>query len=213
VLARLSVWREVQTCTQPSWCHWHSLSLASVKSRLFLPFWYRLTWVVPDKGPLNGRCVCVCVRTFYRCDRSWIVGRGAKGGGMPETSQNSRGRGLQGERDRGSAIANRPPDDRPGNCPPPCWTAGQSVDVAGGWARETVGSAQVSGTMAHMSKHRLGHEGGDVIADRTPVTGNLQACSQTRPDDRQTCQWSFLFPIEADWSSHICTAGMIQWRN
>jgi len=31
--------------------------LASVKSRLVLPFWYRLTWVVPDKGPLNG-CVC-----------------------------------------------------------------------------------------------------------------------------------------------------------
>ena len=34
----------------------HSLSLASVKSRLVLPFWYRLTRVVPDKGPLNG-CV------------------------------------------------------------------------------------------------------------------------------------------------------------
>jgi len=34
-------------------------SLASVKSRLVLPFWYRLTWVVPDKGPLNW-CVCVC---------------------------------------------------------------------------------------------------------------------------------------------------------
>ena len=33
-------------------------SLASVKSRLVLPFWYRLTWVVPEKGPLNG-CVCV----------------------------------------------------------------------------------------------------------------------------------------------------------
>jgi len=31
-----------------------------------LPFWYRLTWVVPDKGPLNG-CVCVCVaRTVQR---------------------------------------------------------------------------------------------------------------------------------------------------
>jgi len=27
--------------------------------RFFLPFWYRLTRVVPDKGPLNG-CVCVC---------------------------------------------------------------------------------------------------------------------------------------------------------
>ena len=27
----------------------------------FLPFWCRLTWVVPDKGPLNG-CVCgVCM--------------------------------------------------------------------------------------------------------------------------------------------------------
>ena len=26
-----------------------------------LPFWYRLTWVVPEKGPLNGGvCVCVC---------------------------------------------------------------------------------------------------------------------------------------------------------
>ena len=37
--------------------HCHSLSLASVKSRLVLPFWYRLTRVVPDKGPLNG-CVC-----------------------------------------------------------------------------------------------------------------------------------------------------------
>ena len=35
----------------------HSLSLASVKSRLVLPFWYPLTRVVPEKGPLNG-CVC-----------------------------------------------------------------------------------------------------------------------------------------------------------
>jgi len=58
VLAWLSVWSEVQTCICPSWCHCHSLSLASVKSRLVLPFWYWLTWVVLDKGPLNG-CVCV----------------------------------------------------------------------------------------------------------------------------------------------------------
>ena len=53
VLVRLSVWNNVQTCIWPSWCHCHSLSLASVKSRLVLPFWYRLTQVVPDKGPLN----------------------------------------------------------------------------------------------------------------------------------------------------------------
>ena len=45
VLAWLSVWSEVQTGIWPSWCHCHSLSLASVKSRLVLPFWYRLTRV------------------------------------------------------------------------------------------------------------------------------------------------------------------------
>ena len=37
----------------------YSPSLASVKSRLVLPFWYQLTRVVPEKGPLNG-CVCMC---------------------------------------------------------------------------------------------------------------------------------------------------------
>jgi len=54
VLAWLSVWSEVQTCIWPSW--YHCCSLSPVKSRLVLPFWYRLTWVVPDKGLLNG-CV------------------------------------------------------------------------------------------------------------------------------------------------------------
>ena len=47
------VWSEVQTCIWPSWCHCQSLSRASVKSRLVLPFWYRLTQVVSDKGSLN----------------------------------------------------------------------------------------------------------------------------------------------------------------
>ena len=50
VLVWLCVWSEVQTCIWPSWCHCHSLSLASVKSRLVLPFCYWLTWVVPEKG-------------------------------------------------------------------------------------------------------------------------------------------------------------------
>ena len=49
VLVWLSVWSEVQTCIWPSWCHCHSLSLASVKFRLVLPFWYWLTWVALDK--------------------------------------------------------------------------------------------------------------------------------------------------------------------
>ena len=51
----------MQTCIWPSWCHCHSLSLASAKSRLVLPFWYRLTQVAPEKGPLN---VCVCSFLF-----------------------------------------------------------------------------------------------------------------------------------------------------
>ena len=63
VLAWLSVCSEVQTCIWPSCCHCHSLSLASVKSRLVLPFWYRLTRVVPEKGPLN-ECVCVFICRF-----------------------------------------------------------------------------------------------------------------------------------------------------
>ena len=28
------------------------------KIQIGLPFWYRLTWLVPEKGPLNGVCVC-----------------------------------------------------------------------------------------------------------------------------------------------------------
>ena len=70
VLAWLSVWSEVLTCIWPSWCHCHSLSLASVKSRLVLPFCYRLTWVVPEKGPLNG-CVCVLQNFVNKITTVW----------------------------------------------------------------------------------------------------------------------------------------------
>jgi len=57
-LVWLPVWGEVQICIWPSLCRCHSLSLASVESRLVLPFWYWLTWVVPDKRLLNGFCCC-----------------------------------------------------------------------------------------------------------------------------------------------------------
>jgi len=46
VLGWLSVCSQVQTCIWPSCYQCHSLSLASVKSRLVLPCW----------------CVCVCAR-------------------------------------------------------------------------------------------------------------------------------------------------------
>ena len=39
---------------------WHSY-LSGARCRLaYGLFWYRLTWVVPDKGPLNGRVTYVC---------------------------------------------------------------------------------------------------------------------------------------------------------
>ena len=62
-----------------------------------------------------------------------------------------------------------PPDDWPGNhrLPPPSDTAGQSVDVAGGWVRETAGSGRVSGAVAHLSKRRRAARRRDAIADRT----------------------------------------------
>jgi len=80
VLAWLSDWSEVQTCLWPSGCHCHSLSLASVKSRLVYPFWYRLTRVVPaGQKAIKRVCVCVCAinwRLFtiwhIRVDISWI---------------------------------------------------------------------------------------------------------------------------------------------
>ena len=54
-------WSEVQTCIWPSWCHCHSLSLASVKSTLVLPFWYRLTCHLDSPGKRAVKRVCVCV--------------------------------------------------------------------------------------------------------------------------------------------------------
>jgi len=36
---------------------------SSSKSRVVLPFWYLLTQVVPDKGPLNG-CSVVVVQNY-----------------------------------------------------------------------------------------------------------------------------------------------------
>ena len=56
VLAWLSVWSEVQICIWTSWCHCHSLFLASVKSSLF-------TFLVPahpgSPGKRAVKRVCV----------------------------------------------------------------------------------------------------------------------------------------------------------
>ena len=63
VLAWLSVSSEMQTCIWPSWCHCHSLSLASVKSRLILPFWYQLTRLVPKRAVKR---VCVYLKLISK---------------------------------------------------------------------------------------------------------------------------------------------------
>ena len=75
VLVWFSVWSKVQTCIWPSWCHCHSLSLASVKSRLVLPFWYWITWVVLEKGPLNGWVCVLLVISVYHSDVCYAANR------------------------------------------------------------------------------------------------------------------------------------------
>ena len=59
-LAWLSVWNEMQTSIWPQLMPLPLTVSCSSKIQVFLPFWYRLTWVVPEKGSLNV-CVCVCV--------------------------------------------------------------------------------------------------------------------------------------------------------
>ena len=77
----LSVWSEVQiVCIWSSWCHCHPQtpsSLASLKSRLVLPFWYRLTQVVLEKRLLNGWSYsCRVVVWCERCCRVSVCRNG-----------------------------------------------------------------------------------------------------------------------------------------
>ena len=64
VLAWSSVWSEVPTCIRPSWSHCHSLSLASVKSRLVYLSGTG-SQVVPIKRAVKRVCVCVCAMECF----------------------------------------------------------------------------------------------------------------------------------------------------
>ena len=47
--------------------HMAQLMPLPLTHRSVLPFWYRLTRVVPEKGPLNGMCVvCVIYQNIWR---------------------------------------------------------------------------------------------------------------------------------------------------
>ena len=70
MLAWLSVWSEVQACIWPSGCHCHSLSLASVKSRLFYLSGTGSPGYSPGQKAVKRVCVrvcvCACVRACVR---------------------------------------------------------------------------------------------------------------------------------------------------
>ena len=75
VLAWLSVWSEVQTCMWPSWCHCHSLSLASFKYRLVLPSG---TGSPSSPGQRAVKRVCVyCVKIDEQIEMPFAGSRGA----------------------------------------------------------------------------------------------------------------------------------------
>jgi len=47
------------------------LSLASAKSRLVLPFWYRLIWVVPEKRAIKRVCMYLKNMTQVKRVMTW----------------------------------------------------------------------------------------------------------------------------------------------
>ena len=62
VLALLSVWSEVQTCIWLSWCHCHSLSLAS---KIQTGFIFLVLGHPGSPGKRAVKWVCVCVLLAY----------------------------------------------------------------------------------------------------------------------------------------------------
>jgi len=61
VLARLSVWSEVQTCIMAQLMALPLTVSCFCKIQIGSPFWYRLSQVVPEKRAVKRVCVCVCM--------------------------------------------------------------------------------------------------------------------------------------------------------
>jgi len=70
VLAWLSVWSEVQTCTWPSWCHCHSLSCFN---KIQIGFAFLVPAHPGSPGQRAVKRVCVCVVDSASFDRSLAV--------------------------------------------------------------------------------------------------------------------------------------------
>ena len=74
VLAWFSVWSEVQMIIiWSSLCHCHPSSLTSLKYRMVLPFWCRLTQTVLEKRPLHGWSVVVVINDDLLHKHGWTV--------------------------------------------------------------------------------------------------------------------------------------------
>jgi len=77
VLAWLSDWSEVQTCTWPSRCHCHSLSLASVKSPIGFSFLVPAHLGSPGQRAVKRVCVTFTIKILlklmkYECKSGYI---------------------------------------------------------------------------------------------------------------------------------------------
>jgi len=76
--------------------------------------------------------------------------------------------------------------------PPPVDAAGQSVNIAGGWACETARSGRVSGAVAHVLKQGLKSDGGG--RDCQPVSGR-RVREIHRPTNRPTSRVVSTFDV------------------
>jgi len=114
-----------------------------------------------------------------------------------------------GERDRGSATAIGPWTTGRGITASPLLlsdTAGQSVDVAGGCARETAGSGRVSGAVVHLSNSRRAARRRDAIADRMPGMGDHRpAIGRGRMMEVGTFDVCSNAAVNSDLSCFLCT--------
>jgi len=88
VLAWLSVWSEVQTCILAQLMPLLLTVSCSSKIQIGLPFWYWLTRVVPEKGPLNG-CACECEWYVFSL---WLVPESEISLQRPDATSYKRGR-------------------------------------------------------------------------------------------------------------------------
>ena len=186
---------------------------------------------------------------FYRRDLSWIASGARGGGAIagrfpaplladagtpspPADDLHSRWwctrniakrlvRESTGEHDWGSTVAIGPRTMGRGIATPPphCMLLDNQSTSRAGWAHKTEGSGQVSGAVAHVSKHMLEKWRGVTIANRPPGMGNPQARRRTQLVDRPTSQVVSTFDVcsnlalnsDLSWPHLHC--GPMQWRN